>query len=182
MKTNDTNYESLKDKIKNLQALADRGYNGEAENARRLIEKLCNQYGVTLEQVLCENEVKQYDFEFGRNKVFLTLFCHCHAKITGKSQMKYWNKTRSIISVELTALQFADLKGLYEWHKANFKHDIEILKQNILEAYLNKHDLFSEESSNEDPEPLTEERLEHIWQILNLTKSLNDSSYLKMIE
>ena len=34
-------YESLKAKLIKLQALADRGYQGEAENAKRLIKRLC---------------------------------------------------------------------------------------------------------------------------------------------
>lgn len=182
MKTNGINYESLKDKIKKLQALAERGYKGEADNARRLVEKLCNEYGVTLEQVLCENEVKRYTFEIGRNRIFINLFCHCYAKVTGKSQMKYYSQSRSIVSVELTAFQYAELKGLYEWHKANFERDLEELKQNVFEAYINKHDLFSGERSNKEPEPLTKERLNHIWKIIRLSESLNDNSYLKMIE
>lgn len=43
-------YESIKNKLKKLLALAERGMQGEAENARRLLEKLCKEYGVSMDE------------------------------------------------------------------------------------------------------------------------------------
>ena len=43
-------YENIKNKLKKLLALAERGVQGEAENARKLLEKLCKEYGVAAEQ------------------------------------------------------------------------------------------------------------------------------------
>ena len=45
-------YESIKNKLKKLLALAERGVQGEAENARRLLEKLCMEYGVSMDELL----------------------------------------------------------------------------------------------------------------------------------
>lgn len=41
-------FESLKDKLKKLKALAERGCGGEAENAQRLLERLCAANGIDL--------------------------------------------------------------------------------------------------------------------------------------
>ena len=58
----DRQYESIKEKLKKLLALAERGVQGEAVNARRLFEKLCKKYGVSIEELLDENQVKYHFF------------------------------------------------------------------------------------------------------------------------
>lgn len=47
MKSN-KDFDSLKDKLKKLKALAERGCGGESENARRLLERLCAANGIDL--------------------------------------------------------------------------------------------------------------------------------------
>lgn len=74
-------YESIKNKLKKLLALAERGMQGEAENARRLLEKLCKEYGVSMDELLDENQVKYHFFEVGRNKIYLDLFAQCYYKV-----------------------------------------------------------------------------------------------------
>lgn len=54
----DEQYESIKNKLKKLLALAEQGVQGEADNARRLLEKLCKEYSVSIEELLQE---KDYD-------------------------------------------------------------------------------------------------------------------------
>lgn len=177
----DKQYESLKEKLKKLQALAERGWQGEAENARRLLEKLCRQYGVSLEEILDDSQVKRYTFAVGRNKMYGTLFMQCYAKVTNQSRMKYHQLSRSEISIELTALQYAELKSLYVWHKANLERDLEDIKNTVVEAYIVKHALFSEKSSDKKAE-LTPEDFVRLKKILAMREALNDNHYQKLIE
>lgn len=67
-------YESLRKKLQKLQALAERGYQGEAENARRAVERICEQYGVKIEDVLDIETQRPYRFEIGRGKDDMNLF------------------------------------------------------------------------------------------------------------
>lgn len=48
--------ETIKSKILKLQALVERGENGEATNAKRLLDKLLSKYGLTIEDVLAEKK------------------------------------------------------------------------------------------------------------------------------
>ena len=43
-------YESIRNKLKELLVLAEQGVQGEAENAQRLLEKLCKEYGISMEE------------------------------------------------------------------------------------------------------------------------------------
>lgn len=183
MNKNDKQYESLKAKLKKLLALAERGYRGEADNARRILEKLCQENGVSLEDVMCETKPKRCVFDIGRGKLYQGLFIQCFAKVTGKKEMTYRQLSRSQIVVELTPLEFAELNGLFAWHKAHFECDLEDLKQTVLEAYVNKHNLFRDTSGEEeDFKPLTPERLEKLRKLMAIQASLSDETYTKMIE
>ena len=68
MDKNSKEYESLQAKLKKLLALAEQGVGGEAVNARRLLEKLCEQYGIDIEELLDRETKHSYTFEIGRAK------------------------------------------------------------------------------------------------------------------
>lgn len=151
-------FESLKDKLKKLKALAERGCGGEAENAQRLLERLCAANGIDLGQLNDEEKKSRYTFNIGCNSVFKTLFTQCYCKVTNSSEMSYRQETRSKISLELTQADYAELKGLFEWHKANFEKELEDIKKTFIHAYCQKHRLFPESSSEtSNDKPLTEE-------------------------
>ena len=152
MDKNSNQYESIKQKLLKLQALAEKGYQGEAEAAKRAIERICAQYGVTLEEVLCVEQPKRYTFEIGRYKYMLTLFVQCHGVVTGVGTLSYFKRSRNTIAVDLTPLQYAELSSLFEWHKANFLKDLAAMQDTIVEAYVHKHNIFRTLSEEEQAE------------------------------
>ena len=174
-------YENIKNKLKKLLALAEQGVQGEAENARRLLEKLCREYGVSMDELLDENQVKYHFFEVGRNKVYLDLFAQCYYKVANKDRFSYKQISRSQIAVEMTAIQYAEMVSLFAWHKANFDNDLEEMKRNILIAYCRKHHLYSDVDSSDSME-LTDEEKERILKIMFMQESLNDNQYHKLLE
>lgn len=177
-------YESLKAKLRKLAALDERGVGGEAENARRLMEQICREHGVSLDEVLNVEETKWYRFEIGRRKTDLDLFMQCYSKVTGNRRLSYLRENRSEISVELTAYQYAEISSLFEWHKENFKRDVENLMATLFQAYCSKHSLYRERSDDEPDEELnlTPEDIRRLMAALALRDSLNDVSYQKLIE
>lgn len=179
----DEQYESIKNKLKKLLALAERGVQGEAENARRLLEKLCKEYGVSMEELLDENQMKFYRFDIGRNAIYKDLFTQCYCKVAQKCSMSFHQESRSQISVEMTALQYAELVSLFEWHKSNFNKDLEDMKQNILLAYCRKHHLYSDvKPDNDNDRELTADERERLIKIMFMQESLNDNQYHKLLE
>ena len=176
-------YESIKNKLKKLLALAEQGVRGEAENARRLLEKLCKEHGVSIEELLDENQLKYYRFDIGRNAIYKDLFTQCFCKVAQKVSLGYRQVSRSQIAVEMTALQYAELASLFEWHKANFNKDLEDMKKNILLAYCRKHHLYSDvKPDNDNDRELTEEERKRLIKILFMQEGLNDNQYHKLLE
>lgn len=172
-------FESLKDKLKKLKALAERGCGGEAENAQRLLERLCAANGIDLGLLNDEEKKSRYTFNVGRNRVFITLFTQCYCKVTDSSKMSYRQESRSEISLELTQVDYAELKGLYEWHKANFEKELEALRDAALTAYCQKHCLFPDKTNDR---PLTEADLERLRKAMKMEGLLNDKTYQHLIE
>lgn len=79
-------FESIKSKILKLQTLVEKGIDGEAANAKRVLENLLRKYGLTLEQVISEQEKKEKrKFEATREWQKKLLF-QCYFYITNKSK------------------------------------------------------------------------------------------------
>lgn len=151
MDKNSNQYESIKQKLLKLQKLAEQGYKGEADAAKRVIERLCAQYGITLEEVLCVEQPKRYEFE-----------------VTGSGQLSYFKRSRNRIAVDLTPLRYAELSSLFEWHKTNFLKDLAAMQDTIVEAYVNKHNIFR--------------TLRRIAAIMAMQSELGDNTYHKQLE
>ena len=117
MDKNSKEYESLQAKLKKLLALAEQGVGGEAVNARRLLEKLCKQYGIDIEELLDRETKHSYTFEIGRAKEMMQLFVRCLEKVVDIEGMTYSQPTRSSMRIEVTALQRAEILSLFNWHK-----------------------------------------------------------------
>lgn len=180
-------FESIKSKLRKLQALAEKGYKGEAEAAKRLLDKLCKRYGVSLDEVLDREKKSRYRFNVGRAKIYLDLFMQCYANVTGEKELRYIKRSNSEISVELTAYHYAEIANLFFWHKDNLKKDIEDAQRLVFEAYVQKHRIFRDRSNDpEDQEDEEQERkpidLARLRAIVAMMGTLNDNTFHKMIE
>lgn len=183
MTENSEQFESLKKKLKKLRALAERGYGGEAENARRAIERICEQYGVKLEDVLDIETKHRYTFEIGRSKDMMNLFVRCLSSTCDISDMTYSKPTRSSIRVELTALQYADVLSLFNWHKSNYKRELAEFRRTFMSAYIGKHDLYTDrERKGGDDIELTQEDIERIRRMWKMREAMSDNTYHKQLE
>lgn len=175
-------FESIKSRLRKIQALVEKGCEGEAEAAKRLLDGICRKYGLKIEDLLDQDKVERRDFNVGRNKIHLKLFVQCYAKVTGNKGVSFYRETPSVISLELTAYQYAEILNLFNWHKSNLKKDLDNAMQLCFEAYVHKHSLFrvrSEEEEKDDNTPVDFDRLS---KILMMMGNLNDRSYYKQLE
>lgn len=176
------NYESIREKLKKLLALAESGVGGERENARRMFEDLCRKYGVEAEELADEQQEKEWVFEVGAGKFWKDLFVQCYCMVTGRRSMVHHQASRCKVAVSLTALQYAELRGLFEWHKANAELEMKQMKETLLIAYCRKHGLFSRrKEENEMPAELTAEEMKMLLRAMRMEEALSDRRYCKMI-
>lgn len=182
MKTNNE-YESIKEKLKKLLRLAEQGDAGERDNARRLLERLCDKYRISIDELFDDNQVKLYTFEIGRDKVYFNLFLQCYCKVLNRNNMSHWKVAKNKVAVQLTALQYVELSNLFAWHKDNFNKELKKIKNDLFTAYCSKHRLFSDVGMDNDVEyNLTREELQRLAKIATLRDSLSDVEYHKLLE
>lgn len=179
------NYESIKLKLKKLLALDERGVDGEARNARLLFDKLCKQYGVSLDELLDSDKKEWYRFEVGSRKIDKKLFVQCYCCVMNTHELEYKEASRSVIAVKLTAYEHAEISSMFAWHKENMKKDIEKMMDTLLLSYCRKHDIMSHTKDDDEDEPrksLTHEEFYKLKAVLAMQDCLNDNYYRKQLE
>lgn len=185
MKTEDPKYESIKSKLRKLLALADRGVNGEAENAKKAIERICKEYGINIDDFFDTSKIGQYVFKVGQGKDMMNLFARCVSYVCGDiKDMTYRRISRSSIELELTSMQYAEILSLFNWHKGNYEREIRDFKRNFISAYVDKHDLYlqNERNNDRDINDMSTKELLRLLKVFKLKNAMSDNTYRKQLE
>lgn len=174
-------YESFKHKILKLSELASRGSEGEAENAKRAIDRLCKAMGVALEDILNEDQKeKVYTFKVGSDPLLKNLFFRCLYKIN-KTEGEF-REHGCNISLALTPFQYAELYTLFSWHKSNFKRELKEMRENLEMAYALKHNLSIQNDGEQQEEEVNERDIIQIRKVLSMVDNLSDVSFIKYLD
>ncbi len=179
MKKNEKDFESIIDQLKKVKALVESGVDGERDNAKTLLDKLLKKYKISLDELVTE-ETKEYKFKF-TNDWEKKILIQCIAKFASnvKKYSNFLTKKgkiqKNIISVELTKMQFLDVKSSTKYYVSLYKKELELFYL----AFISKHNIFSEKSENEKEED-SESSLsnEDIMAICNMMAGLSDKTYI----
>lgn len=139
--------ERIKERIKALQALAEKGDGGEKINAQKLLDKILEKYDVTLDEVN-EEEIKYYDFHY--KSIFeKKLLVQVVAKVFYDEDNLKLYKTRYArqrLGVFCTAAQALEIELEYEFHLRMFEQDMEV----FFMSYIMKNELFGKPKEHLD--------------------------------
>lgn len=170
------------DRLKKLLSLAERGYQGEADNARRILEAELLKHGLTIEDI-CSDNRKQRTFKYN-SKPERTLLIQVFVNYLGGKHKAFkestFNKNSKKVWIELTDLEYIDIQDMYEFHKSHFRKERNRLLNDMLSAYVQKHKIFDSdpEESDRDDKDIDWEELKRIF---TLSASMEDVSYRKSI-
>ena len=95
--------ESVIEKLRKIALLAEQGYEGEADNARRKLEKQLAEYGLTMEDVLRERKSCR-EFRYSNKqefKLFVNVFLHRFGRESEEFKGATYNKSSKKIYIEL---------------------------------------------------------------------------------
>lgn len=139
--------ERLMKKLAKIKALADRGVNGEQENAEALLDRLLAKYNI-YEEDLLEDTVKEFEFQpYG---VFGTkLFPQICANVVGYNVtvLYYVNKRNCKTRfVKCTEAQFIEISEMYEFYRYHLDKGLE----SYYKAFIQKERLFPEDVDVEE--------------------------------
>lgn len=161
--------EKITDKLRKLLALAERGYGGEAENARRLLEAQLQRYGLTLQNLLWEDK-KRRIFKY-RNKEEFQIILQVFLSVIGSRDEAFTDATflssKKQIYINLTDLQFAEISDMIAFYKRQFNKEKKRLLKDLLYAFVNKHNIFDCTPNDEDKASDKEIDLEELMRVAN---------------
>ncbi len=129
-----------KDTLAKLKTLAERGSEGEKDNAAALLAKLCEKYGVDPEDVATDDATAYYWFQHRRGKVFKTLLFQCIYKTVGvgyKTFTRSQNR-RAEIGTICTKAQAMEIELDYEFYAKHLQDDID----RLLSAFIQTNNIF----------------------------------------
>ena len=177
--------ESVLEKLRKIAHLAERGYKGEADNARRKLEKQLADYGLTMEDILRERkscrEFRYYNKQEFR--LFLSIFIHRFGSESEEFKGATFNRSSKKIYVELSDIDYADFAPEWDYYRTEFARELRKTEEALLIAFVNKFDLFDKTpKDDEGDKKRSKPDLERLRRVLELISSIESNPYRKLLE
>ena len=175
--------EELLQKIKHVQALAERGDRGERDNARALLARLMEKYNLT--EADLENERVETAWFVYHDELERRILAQIIYTVTGKQACgcvgAYTNRKRKKLGVECTAAEKVEIEANHAFFYEAAKKEMEV----FLYAFYSKNGLFPSSVNAKEWEELTPKETEEALKASlmaegmerhTLTKALGDGS------
>lgn len=129
----------LKERLKKIQALAERGVGGEAETAKKKLDKLLSENDMT-QADLNADSVHYYLFSYSGGKYKYKLLAQIIYRVVGVENFKIYKSkhTRNKIGLYCTPSQKLEIDLDFEFYCNLFESEMEL----FLEAFIAKQDIF----------------------------------------
>lgn len=177
--------ESVLEKLRKIARLAERGYKGEANNARRKLENQLAEYGLTMEDVL-GNAKQTRTFRYSNKRefrLFLSVFVHRFGTESEEFKGATYNKASKKINVDLSDIDFADFAPEWDYYRTEFARELRKTEEAMLVAFVNKFDLFNKTPKDDaSDKKISKADLERLRRALGLMRNIETSPYRKLLE
>jgi hypothetical protein len=171
--------ETIIQKLKKIQELAEKGIEGEAKAAKIMLDKFLLQHNLTLDDIKQEKKEKRlFKYVTVHER---SVMINCISKVLDDPKMTYsWYKNKKKeFFVEMTDWQYIEAQDLIKFHIKQFRKELKKKLEALTRAYIHNHNLFSETQSDGEGKKLSPEEIS---EILRAMEGLEDVSYLKKIE
>ena len=128
--------------LKKIRTLAERGVDGEAENAEEILRRLMEKYGVS-EDELNEEERRRHDFEY-HGKEREKLLRQVVYKVTGGNAYtlvytETGRKVKTKLGADCTAAEKVEIEFLFDFYSRLWERE----RAAFLSAFIQKHRIFA---------------------------------------
>jgi hypothetical protein len=166
--------EQIIDKLRKIQALAEKGCQGEAMAAKLLLDKMLTKYGMTLSDLEFETTTR-YAFKY-RTVAEHDLIVQTIAKVVNRRQVHcFVPKGKREIRVDLTAAQLIDVKEMLGFYLRQFRTELKKQEATLVHAFIIKQRIFPDEpseGSNTQEKKLTPEEIRALFNMIDTLEDL----------
>lgn len=158
-----TEREELLRRLGRVKALADRGVDGERENAEALLNRLMQKYGISeddIEDVSERNYFIRYHNLWERKLIVQIAYKHLGSGHCCGTVGTYSGRPHKKICVSCTPAQYIEIEADFEFYKTAWEEELAV----FYSAFISKNDIFPppELASTDDAEEIDLERLEKV--------------------
>ena len=121
-----------------------RGVGGERDNAKRILKQLMEKYDLTEEDLQDAPKTKRYEFRY-KSKWEKDILVQCYCRVLNVGSMRYSQRGRGRLVMELDFFQFLELDAIYTHHVTLYKQELELFSV----AFITKHRLVSDTGGGE---------------------------------
>lgn len=145
-----TERDHILERIKAVQALAERGDRGEKESAAAMLERLMKKYGITESEIAEDRrELAWFRFKTPLERRLLHQIIYAVTGRVGYSCVgARTNRPRKMLGIECTAAERLEIEFSFEFYKAAFEKELE----RFYIAFLQKNRLFPDKPIDDVPE------------------------------
>lgn len=145
-----TERDRILERIKAVQALAERGDRGEKESAAAMLERLMKKYGITESEIAEDRrELAWFRFKTPLERRLLNQIIYAvTGRIASGCVGAYTNRPRKKTGIECTAAERLEIEFSFEFYKAAFEKELE----RFYIAFLQKNRLFPDKPIDDVPE------------------------------
>lgn len=133
--------ERLLERLKGVKALADRGADGERDNAAALLTALMEKHGITeadLESAEISTHWIRYKTIFERKLLFQIAYMRLGSGHAFGCVGKYTRRKRKEVGVKCTPAQYIEIEADYEFYRQALEEELNI----FYSAFIQKNKLF----------------------------------------
>ncbi len=163
--------------LKKLQALAERGEGGEAENAKRMLYELMEKHGITLDDIQ-EEQPKLQELSYGgMEKVFVQQVLASEGINNTRRYVRSYSK-KKVILFDSTDTQFRFLESKVKFYWKLYKSE----RKKFYEAFVHANDLGRRLGEDEPEREYTREEIRHIMEIMRMAQGIRRESMYKALD
>ena len=172
------NESRINDRLKKIYALAMQGVDGEKETAKRLLDELMKKYSVPFEALEEEEHIDRYEFKYKSNDD-ATILIQVIVKVVDTNEHIYEyrgsnNRLLHSFWVDCALSEKLEIEFLFDFYKRLFQK----VKERLLDAFIQKHELYASHPLGAASKKRSPEELEAIGKMM---AALSDESPLKAI-
>jgi len=164
--------EKLLELINKLKALSDEGIGGEKINAQKMLEKVMDDNGITMEDIAETEHVQNtLHCDDKQRRIMGQIIVH----VMGKTIKMYGSNMVSGYIIHCTKAQFVEIISKFEFYWAQYEEELELFTS----AFVYKHQLLPPDATEAKAEDLDMKKMEKLKGMMDI---LDNKSMVKMLK
>lgn len=172
--------DTIKEKLEKIYRYLKSGEPGEKEAAKILLSKLCEKYGLTLEDFE-EDRIESRGYSYPRDPYERRIFRQVFGMVINNHDLRYGiNRTQSRVFLKMTPIQHAEFKETYDWYIKAFRKRVKESMDIFTSSFIQRNNIYPKADSD-DSSQLTAEEIKRLMAIAALADTMPiDTMYKRL--